>query len=365
MMMPRWHLRVECIAILVFVCLTASARAGGGSAIAHADGFIAFVGYFDTVCPEGCRDIDKFVSCGSVSACVYCNMSLNGDVELTCNSGYTFILNAGGCSGSFNLANAPWEIRTVDKFMYVFGKFYTYFKYLGNKPADITISVFELVVGLYLITLAARFERVTRILCGLIVGELIAIIALASFNVTLDTFANGVPLWTFPVVLGLVAAVWQRCIVFVAGLGAGFATGCIMVAEVYQRDEKIVDKNLFYVVCGFTAVFIVLARPAGATMFTLFVSITSALCWTAAIIQLAGTYMIADKCNSMTTATLDCAHYGAEGIFVFFLLATTVTQVMVAKCENRRRRRKIAESEGLLGNGSMGRINAGVYGSLV
>jgi hypothetical protein len=48
-------------------------------------------------CPEGCRDIDKVTSCGSVAAAASCSMAINGDVVLSCADGTTYSLTTAGC----------------------------------------------------------------------------------------------------------------------------------------------------------------------------------------------------------------------------------------------------------------------------
>lgn len=54
--------------------------------------------FFIAQCPEGCRDVDKIQSCGSVAAVSYCNMAVNGDVQLNCNDGNQYFLGQFGCA---------------------------------------------------------------------------------------------------------------------------------------------------------------------------------------------------------------------------------------------------------------------------
>lgn len=51
-------------------------------------------------CPEGCRDVDKIVSCGSVDQATSCNMAQNGDVLLQCSNGNSYALDRSGCSAN-------------------------------------------------------------------------------------------------------------------------------------------------------------------------------------------------------------------------------------------------------------------------
>lgn len=51
-------------------------------------------------CPEGCRQVDKIVSCGSVAETANCNMAVNGDVLLQCTNGNSYFLGQFGCSSN-------------------------------------------------------------------------------------------------------------------------------------------------------------------------------------------------------------------------------------------------------------------------
>ena len=314
--------------------------------------FLQYVDYFWQPCPEGCRDIDKYVSCGSVTNFLYCNLAQNGNVTMVCSDGKIYSNSYYGCQTELDPAawesylNGRFDLRTVYRFMYVFEKFYNYFELMGpfTNPAYLTISVIEGALCLYFLVLAVRLEKVTRIICGAVVGELIAMVALAAFNVTLNTYTKGVPLYVLPIAVGIVAAVWRRVVAFLTGFGMGFVTGVVMAVEVYSRAGRPIDKDVFYLVACMTAFFTVIAQPMKKPMLLMFVSTFSALSGTACLVQLAGTFIISPTCVNMASGYADCAGVGIEGVFLTLWVLTFASQVFTARHLRKKKLRQILRS---------------------
>lgn len=57
-------------------------------------------------CPEGCRDVDRITSCGSLIDVASCDMGVNGDVHLVCTNGNAYSLGQFGCSSNVTGTNA-------------------------------------------------------------------------------------------------------------------------------------------------------------------------------------------------------------------------------------------------------------------
>ena len=176
-------------------------------------------------------------------------------------------------------------------------------------------------------------------------------LALAAFNVTLNTYAKGVPMYVLPVAVGLVAAVWRRVVAFLTGFGTGFLVGVIMAVEVYNRAHRPIDKDVFYLVACMVAFFTVISQSMKKPMLLLFVSTFSALCGTAAMVQLAGSYIISPTCLTMASPPSDCSTVGMEGVFAVLWVLTFFSQVATARYLKRKKLKAILrshEAQGML-----------------
>ena len=89
--------------------------------------WMEFVEYFVAACPMGCRDVDAYLSCGSVEDVAACTLAVDGNVSLTCADGGLYTATMDGCHTGVNQTQlgvavaSNFELWTMRRFATNFG----------------------------------------------------------------------------------------------------------------------------------------------------------------------------------------------------------------------------------------------------
>lgn len=119
-------------------------------------------------CPEGCRDVDKIVSCGSVEAAASCNMAVNGDVTMSCQDGHTYTLTTDGCGTEFDGDSDDWAVATIKRISNQFGRVF----WNANKRC---LEAAFVAIALYFTLVGFRTAKLTGCLVGILSGSVVGL----------------------------------------------------------------------------------------------------------------------------------------------------------------------------------------------
>lgn len=317
--------------ILLVAMIAACAR------IAHCDqwGFVQ-------ACPEGCRAIDKQVSCGGASQTKACTMDDNGNVTMICSNGRTYTLGINGCGGG-TPSNTPTQspgggdsdvlspefaTKTMRRFFQLVTHEYTYPNRLAPDHPYLVVSIIEYILTVYFTTLAIRFQRLTYVIVGLIAAQLLTMAVLAATHMSINSVWKDAPLGIVPIVMAILCGAFSRVGGLFVGCGIGAMIGCVALSEYYERKDRDLNGAVLYVMVGCIGVFSSAGTAFRKRSIIVFASLFAGACGTSATIQL---FLV--KSSSRCALLLDwyrgCDSLVVHAIAIGFTLIAFIVQVLV------------------------------------